>query len=334
MLNTFLVFVLLIENVLLGAEIFEPSGEPMFPTDIPSNTTVLKIVEGNFSSMDPTDLDGLPLLWKLEIRSTALTEFPDVRSVADTLTALHLVATKISIINSEYLGALSNLVTLEISDSPLLDFPEVFDLDSLLTLDLVSTFLTCVPNFSPYQMLESLTLRHNADMEFCTGNEFTFSSAPRLKRIHINQSPKITHLPSLEDIAESLEVLEVAAYGLTVMESFTLSPLKAITDLRLITSPSLKRLPPVCMEDLSTLTIVLSAMDLCKCENLWVKMLNSMDPGHTLWSPCNRWSTTSLEDLLLACGVVSTHYGKLYLYYIYNLLMVTPKLNYLLICIL
>ena len=100
-------------------------GLTEIPEDIPNDTKVIDLSKNAISHVRSEDLLGLGNLYKFNLEQNELTEFPDLSSVAGTLTQLYLYSNQISSVPAARLNILTKLEWLYLYNNKISFLPDV-----------------------------------------------------------------------------------------------------------------------------------------------------------------------------------------------------------------
>ena len=171
--------------------------------------------------------------------------FPNVSATGDTLEKLYIDSNEISDIDPVLFVPLVRLATLFIADNKLVTFPDLSSVgDTLQTLSVSRNKITSIPA----ARLDPLT-------------ELTYLSI---------YSNLLTELPDLTGPANSLTDLNAQDNPYKTVGSKEMQALNGIIDVDLRNTP-FTCLPPVSYNKPTELDLRGSALDLCACNNIWLK---------------------------------------------------------------
>ena len=276
-----LIFLCLCTVVSVRAVIDDRSllGLTDFPTDIPVDVTILKVDQNYIDYVPPEALQGLPVLFVIDLSDNGLTVFPDLTAVANSLEILEIYLNNIAIIDGALLEALYKLTRLDLSDNDLAVFPTLTSgpCYSLTYLNLSQNPLVSTPSFVQYTILSWLLLS-NTDLK---------------------QAPAVGE-------GVTLTMLELDNTAITEISVEFMSKLSVET-LIIMDSP-VALLPSPCVADLSDVILLATPpLPVCECRHVWLKaaveMGAAIDVGSDPLCSGNLWSTSSMAELLDACWV-------------------------------
>ena len=287
------------------------SGDLTFPTDIASETLNVKLDSGSISDIPLSIIEPLTQLQKLTVINHALTTFPDLTPVGDTLTFLDLSQNDIVYIDPAYFDALKvieivflyknyNLGTIPNVDGPA---------NTLIELKLWNTPYVTTPLLSKYKNLQVLSYARaqNVEEAVCTGLE-------SLVNLYLKGS-KIPALPEVADAYQTLNVLELKeCQRLVDAPELRAAKLRNITKLDLIDS-ALTTLPTLCLWEPGNVEIkaIDSSLDPCSCEMIWLKMVEEAGGiVSDMSASCagTPWLDLTAEDMMYMCPQVSPSNGR------------------------
>ena len=259
--------------------------------------------------VDPSDWNRFAgSVTKIDLNYNKFSQFPDFRAVASTLRTLTFTRNQITYIEPDYLDGLINLTTLRISSNYLLDFiPNVPGLGNALTSLLLGRcgFIK-IPTVTKFSKLETLAINYYDNLLHTSKEDF-FGMGP-VETIQM-KGTLVAEFPDFAHVAETLKSVDVTDGQTKTIPAGHAWALRKTTNVK-IKNTAVNTVPTFCHESISALTLDLrgSPVDLCNCQNIWLKDAINNDANilkDNVMCNGNSWNTMTMEELVNVCTVSS-----------------------------
>ena len=239
----------------------------------------------------------------LSLSRNNITHFPRLSGMNESLKELSLYNNHIAEVPAERIEELVNLKHLQLSTNKLSTFPNVpgpsGSLDELiLNRNAFSTF----PNLSVIGiMIQRLDMSYNQIVSF---SEQDVSVLPKLRWLNLYAN-LIHEVPVLQSLPLHLGELSLSSNPVSYLPRETIMYMTQHGWKLYLSGSRLTTIPSPCSTLAGFLNIAYfsheAAIDLCRCDNLWLKLIQTK-----LLVPYTRcsglsWKEASLQDLLAVC---------------------------------
>ena len=199
------------------------------PKDIPTTAVDVHLTD-NLIEEIPADVFNTHLSLKtLRFEHNLLSEFPDLRSIAQSLLTLYLSNNRINVIDSERLNDLSQLIRVDLQHNFIHTLP-VITISNLHTIFLDGNSLTEFPNIEHRASLAYLGVPWNDIGSF---PDNYFMSMPSLKMLNVMNNPRLTDTITLPVGSSQITHLYAASTSITEIPAQTMTSMDKLTWIQL-----------------------------------------------------------------------------------------------------
>ena len=189
-----------------------------FPTDIPANTTQIKLGGNKINSFPDNAFDKFYQLERLNLGGNPFTQLPNITQVGDTLKFLLLYNCKLTELNAVIFNELIVLEWIHVNYCPLTSFPDVAGPgNTLQKLEFPGFYLKTFPVLSHYRSLTYIKFARN---RMTNVPEAAVASLHLSGELYL-QDTKIPSLPDYPKQYENITHLDLS----NTLVSFFLKPL-------------------------------------------------------------------------------------------------------------
>ena len=276
------------------------------PTGIPSNTNRIYLGQNSITAFDPSRISHLDFLTDIDIQNNDLTEFPNFCNVAASLLVVKVNRNPIVSLDQTRLDCLTLLTTLEMAET---DLTNIDSLSFALISDTIKSIVigfadyVSIPRFPDLPALETFNVRRSQNLLLPT-DYFIGLNWPWLTYLNIDDIAN-TQMPDLSEIAWTLERFYISDTRFTDLPHRSFAQMRYVTTLHL-RGTSFTFFPTTCPADPSAMHLEFqgSAIELCECRHVWVKMVKEMGAWVQHDNPTcavTSWIEASTQDLIDSC---------------------------------